>query len=143
LFCVRPFEPGKGDILSLYNAGEIRWLTQKKEIPSTFGNIELTENEDGNQDINWNNNDEPALTLSEEEMENDPDIDSEEKEKKRQERVERAAANAIPAQQRTYEMPPSDDSDSDVGGSDNESGSASDREVEVNEENAEEILQNL
>ena len=119
LFCERPFdgEQGvdpadkikKGDIISLYSPGEIRWLIQKNEIPGTFSNIELTSNTDGNQDISWNIEGDMPPTLSEEEMENDSNIASEEKERLR---AERKARNAVPVQQRNYDMPPSDSEDS-------------------------------
>ena len=136
LFCERPYdgEQGvdqadkvkKGDIISLYSTGEIRWLIQKNEIPATFSNIELTATADGNQDINWNIEGEMPPTLSEEEMENDSNIASEEKERMRQ---ERRARNAVPVQQRNYDMPPSDSEDS--------------AEEEVNNDNLEEMLKNL
>jgi translation initiation factor 1A len=134
LFCARPYvgDPEKndnvkkGDILSLYTPGEIRWLVQKNEIPATFSNIELTSNADGNQDINWNVEGETPMTLSEEEMENDSNIASEEKERMREERRQR---NAVPAQQRNYDMPESEDS--------------AEEDIIVNESNMEEMLKVL
>lgn len=127
LFCERPYEPvpgedkvKKGDILSLYSGPEIRWLVQKNEIPHAFCNVQLTSTSDGNQDIHWNNGE--AMTLSEEELENDSDIPSEEKERMREERRQR---NAIPDQQRNYDLPPSDS------------------EEEVNDQNMEQILEML
>ena len=119
LFCVRPFEAGKsekgevpkGDILSLYAPDEIRWLTQKKELPSNFSNIELNTNNDGNQDIMWNEEGAP-MTLSEEELENDSDVAEDEKVRLRQERI---ARNAVPQQERMYEMPPSDSEEGEEG----------------------------
>lgn len=139
LFCERPFDAKqennenntndkvkKGDILSLYSPGEIRWLVQKNEIPTTFSNIELMSNSDGTQDINWNIEGSQPMTLSEEELENDSNIASEEKERLREERRQR---NAVPAQQRNYDMPDSDDS--------------AEEEIIVNDSNMEDLLKIL
>ena len=106
LFAVRPFEESKGDIISVYSPAEARWLTMKKEIPSTFSNIELNDSTSGGQDIIWNTGSDD----SDDSFENNSDITDEAKAARR---AERELRNAVPAQDNIYTMPSSSDEESD------------------------------
>lgn len=104
LFAVRPFEENKGDVISVYSPNEVRWLTIKNELPSTFSNIELNDDTPGGQDIVWNRE------SSSDSFEDDVNMPEEEKAARR---AEKAARDAVPAQTNLYEMPSSDSESSE------------------------------
>jgi translation initiation factor 1A len=106
LFAIRPFEQDKGDIISVYTSNEARWLTMKKEIPSTFSNIELNDSTSGGQDIIWNRGSDDE----DDSFENNSDIADEAKEARR---AEKALRDSVPAQSNIYGMPSSSESDSE------------------------------
>ena len=103
LFTIRPFEQGKGDVISVYNSSEVRWLTMKKELPSTFSNIELNA-DGGGQDIMWNR----PVGEEDDSFEDNSDIAEEAKEARRAEKI---ARDAVPEQNNVYDMPSSDSED--------------------------------
>ena len=105
LFAIRPFEAGKGDIISVYAPNEVRWLTLKNELPPTFSNIELGDSTTSNgQDIQWNR----PIDEDDDSFENNSDIADEAKEARR---AERAIRENVPEQSNAYEMPSSDSED--------------------------------
>ena len=101
LFQIRSFEPDKGDIISKYFPDEVKWLTRKKHIPGHFSGLQV--NDENNQDIDWN--------LPEEDSDELPDDATPSEKERRKKQIE--ARDAVPAQDRTYDLPSFESSDAE------------------------------
>lgn len=109
LFQLRAFESNvseqKGDVISKYFPDQVKVLVKRKEIPAAF--VSANDDDEDDQGIKWNvdgdgDSEEDSDSLI---VENDNNEDEDQPKK--------PPRNYVPAQTRTYEMPPSESSESD------------------------------